>query len=361
MRRLAFAIMLCCIAQPSIASLLDPLAPQWNWPPRELSLGDSLTPTATLPQVLVSAARYESGMTDDLRDRPIPELGELAARMFTATPDDVPMPRPRAVIEVPNVPIEEVCDTLAVAAQRHNLPVPFFIRLIWQESRFNPRAISPVGAQGMAQFMPATAAAMGIKNPFDPLEALRSSAQLLRELVGQFGNLGLAAAAYNAGPQKIVDWLARRGKLPDETRNYVRTITGHPAERWRVTKRGQLALDVPKRAPCKAAGSMAYMVQVPAPLPPPAKARAVRAKLIAKGKDDKNQDGKGQGGKGHRVTIMAIASHRKRAIVEVSASRKRNTARTARQQPLPLIERAKAAQTHAVRAKAKRWTRSASR
>ena len=81
-------------------------------------------------------------------------------------------------------------------------------RVIWQESCFDALAVSPKGAAGIAQFMPATASWHGLANPFDPIEALRHSAAYLRELLSQFGNLGLAAAAYNAGPARVSAWLA---------------------------------------------------------------------------------------------------------------------------------------------------------
>src|ERR1700740_2587741 len=90
-----------------------------------------------------------------------------------------------------------------------DLPEEFFPRLIWQESRFDPSAVSPAGAQGIAQFMPATAATRGLVNAFEPLAALRESASYLRELRTTFrGSLGLAAAAYNAGPAQVEGWLA---------------------------------------------------------------------------------------------------------------------------------------------------------
>jgi soluble lytic murein transglycosylase-like protein len=95
---------------------------------------------------------------------------------------------------------DSICHALAGAAAANDLPVEFFTRLIWQESRFNPEAVSRAGAQGVAQFMPGTARLRGLENPFDPLEAIAKSAQLLRDLHWEFGNLGLAAAAYNAGP-----------------------------------------------------------------------------------------------------------------------------------------------------------------
>ena len=80
-----------------------------------------------------------------------------------------------------------------------DIPVAFFARLLWQESRFRSGEVSRAGAQGVAQFMPSTAAEIGLDNPFDPYKALPASAKLLQKLRRDFGNLGLAAAAYNAG------------------------------------------------------------------------------------------------------------------------------------------------------------------
>src|SRR5215475_3814224 len=122
----------------------------------------------------------------------------------------------------------EICDTLVQSAQSNALPVPFFIRLLLQESGFRPDVVSRAGAEGIAQFMPETARSVGLDNPFDPLQAIAASARLLRNLVTKFGNLGLAAA--DAGPRRISDWLVRKSKLPQETQHYVKTITGRPAE-----------------------------------------------------------------------------------------------------------------------------------
>ena len=72
------------------------------------------------------------------------------------------------------------------------------------------RAVSAKGAQGIAQFMPQTADFRGLADPFDPIEALHNSASYLRDLRERFGNLGLAAAGYNAGPGRVSAWLAGR-------------------------------------------------------------------------------------------------------------------------------------------------------
>jgi len=137
-----------------------------------------------------------------------------------------------------------------------------------QESGFNQNAVSPVGAQGVAQFMPQTAARMRLSDPFDPLQAVHASAQLLRNLLEQFGNkLGLAAAAYNAGPKRVQDWLSKRGKLPQETRDYVQRITGRNAEEWK----GNIVaaqMRVPANAPCQREAGL-YASNGPAKIPMP--------------------------------------------------------------------------------------------
>jgi hypothetical protein len=132
-----------------------------------------------------------------------------------------------------------LCSALEAAARRNDLPTSFFVRLIWQESRFDPEARSPAGAEGVAQFMPATAAERGLNDPFEPARALDESAAYLKELRQKFGNLGLAAAAYNAGPGRVSRWLAGPASLPAETVAYVDIVTGHPVFAWRGPFNGQ--------------------------------------------------------------------------------------------------------------------------
>jgi len=202
----------------------------------------------------------------------IPSQKDISAVL---KPHDMPASPPAKPKPVVHRSTQEVCDTVARAAQRNDLPVPFFIRLLFQESRFKPGAVSRTGAQGIAQFMPQTADAVGLDNPFDPAQAIPASARLLRSLFEQFGNLGLAAAAYNAGPKRIHDWLARKGKLPEETQGYVKTITGQPAESWKTARAGTPAVKLPERAPCQdAAGLLAYdgPDQIPVPLEAPHRA-----------------------------------------------------------------------------------------
>src|SRR6201999_3429008 len=146
---------------------------------------------------------------------------------------------------------EAMCLMIESAARSNDLPVEFFARVIWQESRFQSDAVGPVTrsgqrAQGIAQFMPGTATERRLLDPFDPVQALPKSAEFLNELRDQFGNLGLAAAAYNAGPRRVQEWLAGSGELPAETRNYVFAITGSTVEEWAAAGRNG---KIPDRAP----------------------------------------------------------------------------------------------------------------
>ncbi|MEM7177230.1 MAG: lytic transglycosylase domain-containing protein [Pseudomonadota bacterium] len=135
------------------------------------------------------------------------------------------------------ITVDQICDLIAGAAETHGLPKPFFTRLIWKESRFDVKAISPVGAQGIAQFMPQTAKIRGLEDPYDPVQAIPASASYLADLKAQFGNWGLAAAAYNGGPTRVAAFVRKRGGLPYETRDYVQSITYRPAEWFRVKGR----------------------------------------------------------------------------------------------------------------------------
>jgi hypothetical protein len=142
---------------------------------------------------------------------------------------------------------EAMCLMIESAARANDLPLEFFARVIWQESRFQSDAVGPVTrngqhAEGIAQFMPGTASERRLLDPFDPVQALPKSAEFLNELRNQFGNLGLAAAAYNAGPRRVQEWLAGSGPMPQATRNYVSAITGTSVDDWAAAgKNGKMA------------------------------------------------------------------------------------------------------------------------
>ncbi|HWU17574.1 MAG TPA: lytic transglycosylase domain-containing protein [Devosia sp.] len=163
--------------------------------------------------------------------------GLIAPR--AATPEtDEPIQSCFALSQEQNICITEpdyvadVCTAISAYAGHWQLPEAFFARLIWQESRFDPFAISPAGAQGIAQFMPGTARLRRLSDPFDPSAALAKSAEYLRELELKYGNLGLAAAAYNAGENRISGVIAIGRGVPRETRAFVSIITGRPIDYW---------------------------------------------------------------------------------------------------------------------------------
>ncbi len=229
---------------------------------------------STFFSVLLLAAPLRPGLPSQL-------VGQASA----GEPDQLP---PLESIQSPSAPssgaasVAKICDALATAAGENNLPVDFFARLIWQESRFDPTAVSRAGAQGVAQFMPATANSRGLADPFDPIESIAHSAKLLSDLRRELGNLGLAAAAYNAGPGRVRDWLAGRRGLPRETDAYVRLITGQSPERWARGQASPAEMHVANAVPCQ---QMAGLVaRSPAPVMKPLDPWGVQ--LVGSSSDD---------------------------------------------------------------------------
>ena len=110
--------------------------------------------------------------------------------------------------------IETLCGILESSAKTEGLPVSFFRRA--------------------SVFVTSRVSARGLVDPFDPASAIPASAKYLAELVRKFGNLGLAAAAYNAGETAVDKWLDDKGQLPFETQDYVLALTGHAADEWRT-------------------------------------------------------------------------------------------------------------------------------
>lgn len=187
----------------------------------------------------------------------------LSVNATSASAFDVPV-----VAAIPrHNPGEAMCLMIESAARSHGLPTEFFARVIWQESRFRPDAVGPLTrsgrrAQGIAQFMPGTAQERGLLDPMDPIQALPKSAEFLQDLWGEFGNLGLAAAAYNAGPRRVREWLEGSGHMPGETRNYVSAITGMTVDDW-AKLRGQPEKAPPRATDCKTL--MAMLRRTPNP------------------------------------------------------------------------------------------------
>lgn len=175
------------------------------------------------------------------RLRPLRLALPFVLAAFPALAAESLVPPPPTVPDPPVVPADlaakagaeglgAVCDLIAANAALTRMSPDFFARLIFKESRFDGAAVSPVGAQGIAQFMPYTARERGLADPFDITEAIRHSALYLRDLKAELGNWGLAAAAYNGGINRVKRWRAVGGSLPFETENYVLSITAHSAD-----------------------------------------------------------------------------------------------------------------------------------
>ncbi|MDT1060410.1 lytic transglycosylase domain-containing protein [Paracoccus sp. CPCC 101403] len=158
----------------------------------------------------------------------------------------------RYCISVANY-IPDVCTVIERAAGQNGLDPHFFARLLWKESLFEPGAVSPVGAMGIAQFMPGTAEMVGLDDPFNPAKAIAASARYLRSLTDGFGNVGLAAVAYNGGENRAARFISEGGGLPWETQDYVQAITGLTAVSWRDSPAQKTDLRLDKERPFLAA------------------------------------------------------------------------------------------------------------
>jgi soluble lytic murein transglycosylase-like protein len=125
---------------------------------------------------------------------------------------------------IPSFVPERYTAPISGAAQRWNVSATLLAAQLYQESKFNPFAVSPAGAQGIAQFMPGTARSYGLDDPFDAERAIDAPAHLMRDLLRQFGAVPLALAAYNAGSAAV----SRCGCVPPipETTAYVAAIVG---------------------------------------------------------------------------------------------------------------------------------------
>ncbi len=122
--------------------------------------------------------------------------------------------------------------TIAQAAARYGLDPSFIAAIAQRESNMNPNAVSPAGAKGIMQLMDATAAMLGVSNPFDPVQNINAGTRYISQLLNQFaGDAAKALAAYNWGPGNVskaiqqwgADWLSH---APTETQNYVAALTG---------------------------------------------------------------------------------------------------------------------------------------
>lgn len=141
--------------------------------------------------------------------------------------------RPGVVVSMNDfraIPAEQAYDDIiAEAAAEYDLDPELIRAVVRAESAFNPMVVSPAGAQGLMQLMPALAEEMGVSNAFDPRENIMGGARYLRWLLDRNrGNIPLTLAGYNAGPTVV----SRYRKVPPfrETQNYVKRITGFLAD-----------------------------------------------------------------------------------------------------------------------------------
>jgi hypothetical protein len=266
----------------------------------------------TQPSFVVAEAQSEPAATPNSHTGTVTASTESSPGSDIAIADEQEMSadaatHAAALVDVDDEPrsADLICEAVKAAAEDNDIPIGFFARLLWQESRFRAEEISSAGAQGIAQFMPQTAVEMGLRDPFDPLQAIPASAKFLRKLHNQFGNLGLAAAAYNAGGGRIEKWLSRRGSLPKETRAYVKIITGHKAEAWTVEENTvYMPTDLPEKAPCEGVGGLSRQDQTAAVnvnLTPSASA------MLRKAETDEAEDSKNAAARKPRVAASSAS------------------------------------------------------
>lgn len=134
-------------------------------------------------------------------------------------PNGVPMPR---LDRIPN--LDDYDATFLEEAAVVGVPAELLKAVAVAESRMNPRAVSPAGAEGLMQIIPSTQRALGVADPFDPAQSIKGGAAYLAKQVARFGDYTRAVAAYNAGPEAV----ARYGGVPPyaETTTYVARVLG---------------------------------------------------------------------------------------------------------------------------------------
>ena len=179
----------------------------------------------------------------------------------------------------PSYFVHDTCQALEFFARENDLDPGFFTRLIWQESRFDPNAVSPADARGIARVIESTALQRGLQASHNPAEALEHSAHYLGEMTRRYGNQGLAAVGYNGGERRAEGLIAGTAGLAQETVDYVQIITGLWAEDWRDEPPEdhdfRLQGDVPFQEACRDLARNRTLTAYP-PLTPPYKPYGVQ-------------------------------------------------------------------------------------
>jgi soluble lytic murein transglycosylase-like protein len=188
---------------------------------------------------------YLSSASDNYLDVPTAEI-------LSFEQEEVVSPMPPAPASAPTNTLDEVVS--AASSHNNNIDPDLILSVIRAESGFNPSAVSPKGAQGLMQLMPATAAQLGVQNALDPVTNVEGGTRYLGQLLTRYhNNLSLALAAYNAGPDRVEQY---RGVPPyRETRVYVAKII-RDFNRKKIAQRGSqtdLSLNRPVGQNSKAA------------------------------------------------------------------------------------------------------------
>ena len=188
------------------------------------TLGALVLAAPAQAQVFSSRSRSELfGSQTALMDRRLASQYAHSDRLRPVAPEAARALPAETVPRYDGAMRSEWVEQARAAARRHGVPEDLFLRLVRQESGWNPRAVSSKGALGLAQLMPATAASLGV-DPADPRQNLEGGARYLAMQYRAFGSWRLALAAYNAGPGAVI----RHGGIPPfaETQGYVAAIMG---------------------------------------------------------------------------------------------------------------------------------------
>jgi soluble lytic murein transglycosylase-like protein len=193
-------------------------------PPRPANPG-AAAPAASTVKPGESAAAAMAASLAAQRSSIAQQMGGSPADSFFLLPPPAPGNpplRPAPAGDCAPLRTSELDTLIDGAAKQEDLQPELLRSLIRQESGFQPCAVSPKGAIGLTQLMPATAAALGVRDPFDPKQSIDGGARFLKQMLTMFNDLPMALGAYNAGPGRV----SESGGVPDipETRNYVQRI-----------------------------------------------------------------------------------------------------------------------------------------